>query len=276
MTIPSPEPTSKSFDKQRENPQENLANLRKKLQNFVVVNEQGHNLGQVRDVRLNPDRTVYLVIAQPRGTGEQLAALSVRLVEKINAHLRQVLIQGSALDPLAEPRQNDGLNQTLPLSARNGETDSTASSQAIQPEQVREETIIPLLEERLKLDYKRRKVGEVIIRKKIEKRIVEVPVYYERLIVEQVSPERKQLADVKLSEGAIPDIELLAAQPGSPIVNGEFTSPLAARQALDTIAESLDRRCRRIRIEIELADESLKDTYQAWLNNHAQEKKEQE
>jgi stress response protein YsnF len=271
MTIPSPESTSKSFNKFRDNPQEGLSSLRKKLENFVVVNEQGHSLGQVRDVRLNPDRSVYLVVAQPKGTGEQLAALSVRLVEKINAHLRQVLVHGSALDPLAEPRQGNGWNESPPLSDRDEETVSTSSSQAIQPEQVREETIIPLLEERLKLDYKRRKVGEVIIRKKIETRMVEVPVYYERLIVEQVSPERKQLADVKLSDGDISDIELLAARPGSPLVNGEFTSLLAARQALDTIAESLDRRCRRIRIEIELVDESLKDTYQAWLNNYSQE-----
>jgi len=43
-------------------------------------------------------------------------------------------------------------------------------------------------------------VGEVIVRKVIETRMVEVqvPVRHEKLIVEQVSPERKQLAEIDL------------------------------------------------------------------------------
>jgi len=61
-----------------------------------------------------------------------------------------------------------------------------------------EEEIIRLLGERLVVDRGKRKIGEVIVRKEIETRMIQVPVRREKLIVEQVSPERKQLAEINL------------------------------------------------------------------------------
>ena len=66
--------------------------------------------------------------------------------------------------------------------------------------EVDEETIIRLLEERLVVDSSKRKIGEVIVRKEIETRMVQVPVRREKLIVEQVSPEHKQLAEIDLGQ----------------------------------------------------------------------------
>jgi len=68
--------------------------------------------------------------------------------------------------------------------------------------------IIRLLEERLVVDRSKRKVGEVIIRKEIETRIIQVPVRREKLIIEQVSPERKQLVEIDLGQAEIAGIEL--------------------------------------------------------------------
>ncbi|MBM0741998.1 DUF2382 domain-containing protein [Phormidium sp. CLA17] len=62
------------------------------------------------------------------------------------------------------------------------------------------EETISLLEERLVIDSHRRKIGEVIVRKEIETRIIEVPVRREKLIVEQVSPTYQQLAVVDLGQ----------------------------------------------------------------------------
>jgi len=62
--------------------------------------------------------------------------------------------------------------------------------------------IIRLLAERVVIGRTKRKVGEVIVRKEIETRMIQVqiPVRYEKLIVEQVSPERKQLVEIDLGE----------------------------------------------------------------------------
>lgn len=69
--------------------------------------------------------------------------------------------------------------------------------------------IIRLLGERLVVDCTKRKVGEVIVRKEIVTRTIQVPVRYEKLIVEQVSPERKLLAEIDLGQEEVIGIELL-------------------------------------------------------------------
>jgi hypothetical protein len=139
------------------------------------------------------------------------------------------------------------------------------------PAQLAEElhTELPLLEEQLNVEYQRRKVGEVIIRKQIETRMVQVPVRYEKLIIEQVSPERKPLAEVDLSQGALDNIELTGPE-DKPTVSGEFTSPAVASQALEAIAKALQNRCKSVRIEIELEDGKLQQAYQEWLDQCSQ------
>jgi stress response protein YsnF len=67
------------------------------------------------------------------------------------------------------------------------------------PKTVALETV-RLLEERLVAHRQRRKVGEVIVRKAIETKMIQVPLRREVLIVEQINPEHKQLAVVDLTE----------------------------------------------------------------------------
>lgn len=72
--------------------------------------------------------------------------------------------------------------------------------------EVRDETVIPLREERVIVDRKKRKAGEVIVRKEIETEIIEVPIQRERLIVEQVGDEPKTLAEIDLDDPVNPNI----------------------------------------------------------------------
>lgn len=125
--------------------------------------------------------------------------------------------------------------------------------------------MVPLLEERLQVEYERRKVGEVIIRKKIETRMVQVPVRYEVLVIEQVSPAQKTLAEVDLSQGTFSEAEMPALA-GKPTVSGEFKSAKTASAVIDAIAKTLRHQCKSIRIEIELDDSSLTQSYQDWLD----------
>jgi stress response protein YsnF len=125
--------------------------------------------------------------------------------------------------------------------------------------------MVPLLEERLQVEYEQRKVGEVVIRKKIETRMIQVPVRYEVLVIEQVNPEQKTLAEVDLSQGTFSETEMPMVQ-GQPIVSGEFKSPKTASAVLDAIAKTLRDQCKSIRIEVELADGNLVQSYQDWLD----------
>jgi hypothetical protein len=122
-----------------------------------------------------------------------------------------------------------------------------ASSHRVQDEVVqtvpstvppRFEETISLLEERLIIDSQKRKVGEVIVRKEIETRIVEVPVRREKLIVEQISPTFKQLAVVDLGQMQETEFDRLATAP-TPLLNTtahEFENVDAAIQFLNAIA----------------------------------------
>jgi stress response protein YsnF len=66
-----------------------------------------------------------------------------------------------------------------------------------------DEEIIPLLAERVIVDRHKRKSGEVVIRKVIETEVIEVVVRREKLIVEQVSPEYKELAVIDLGRTSV-------------------------------------------------------------------------
>lgn len=136
--------------------------------------------------------------------------------------------------------------------------------------EVREETVIPLLEERLRVDYTRRKLGEVVVRKTIGTRMVQVPVRYERLHIEQISPEARQLAEVDLSQGNGSDLELTEGMAPEAVVTGEFASLRLASQVLYELGKTLQQ-CKRVRVEIELQDANLQDTYQEWIDNFPQQ-----
>lgn len=91
-------------------------------------------------------------------------------------------------------------HREAPALAGNSHQRSDAIGERVEDEKIR------LLEERLVVDVHKRKIGEVVVRKEVETRIVRVPVRREILIVEQISPEFKQLAVVDL--GQIEDTEI--------------------------------------------------------------------
>jgi len=77
-------------------------------------------------------------------------------------------------------------------------TECDVTVEPVETREVLEEEIIRLLGERLLLTVASVKL-EVIVRKEIETRMIQVPVRRE-VIVEQVSPERKQLAEINLGK----------------------------------------------------------------------------
>ncbi len=138
--------------------------------------------------------------------------------------------------------------------------------------EVIDEMIIPLLEERLVVDRHKRKVGEVVVRKEIETYIVEVPVRREKLIVEQVSPEYKQLAVVDLEQSADQGANHLSnhlENTRRSTVSANFTSVSDAIEFLEAIAVHPSSDTTTVQIDVVLTDQNLQAAYKNWLTQHS-------
>jgi len=188
-------------------------------------------------------------------------------IKKVEIAQRSEYITTKTLGMEASESSNSSI---MPV---NETTDEGSTSTSI-PKAL-EDDIIRLLEERLVVDRSKRKVGEVIVRKEIETRMVQVPVRREKLIVEQVSPERKQLAEIDLGQAEIAGIELLetvskatetASLDSEPTVIGEFNSPKIASLLLNAIALERRHGCKKVRVEIVVEDAERQKTYQEWFN----------
>ncbi|BAY38889.1 hypothetical protein NIES2111_32380 [Nostoc sp. NIES-2111] len=134
-----------------------------------------------------------------------------------------------------------------------------------------------LLEERLVVDNIRQKIGEVVVRKVIETEMVQVPVRREKLIVEQVGPEHRQLAEIDLSQGGISGIELaqngshkLASLNGGLTVSGNFDSAKIASLLLNAIALERNQGCQQVQVTISVVDEEHRKKYQEWFERCSQ------
>jgi hypothetical protein len=112
-----------------------------------------------------------------------------------------------------------------------------------------EQRVIPLLEERLMVDLARQKMGEIVVRKEIETHTitVNVPVRNEKIIVEQVSPIYKKIAEVSLGKFASFDqsiqdknnseiLQLIAGE--KPILDGNSNSKKIISGDLDSFEDA--------------------------------------
>jgi Domain of unknown function (DUF2382) len=175
-------------------------------------------------------------------------------------------------------------------SQRNG---GVEHSQAVaNPAKVLTEQVISLLEERLVVDITRRKVGDIVVRKEIETQLVQVqvPIRREKLIVEQVSPEYKRIAEIDLgSQHVDPEVftssierefsstgngdkSITVALVGTDraALQGRTYSPQAARDMLDELARMPDPDVDNIQIEIVLKNADRQANYQAVLDRYTQ------
>ncbi|WP_353930708.1 DUF2382 domain-containing protein [Okeanomitos corallinicola TIOX110] len=128
----------------------------------------------------------------------------------------------------------------------------------------KEKITIPLLEERLLIENKKHKIGEVIIRKEIETQIVPVSVRREKLIIEQVSPEYQKLAEIDLINKETTEFISLEKDL---IVNGEFTSAKVASLLLNAIAQEENHGCQQIKVTVVVENEYQQQKYQEWFNH---------
>ncbi|WP_414574622.1 DUF2382 domain-containing protein [Anabaena sp. CCY 9402-a] len=152
-------------------------------------------------------------------------------------------------------------------------TSETSDHQTISEHTNDEEKLIRLLEEQLVVGSSKQKIGEVIVRKVIETTMVQVPVRREKLIVEQITPDHKQLAEIDLSCGEITGVELtqserleFTSQVSGLTVSGRFMSPKIASLLLNAIALERNHGCQQVLVSISVDNEEHQQKYQEWFD----------
>lgn len=103
---------------------------------------------------------------------------------------------------------------------------------------------ILLLEERLNVERQRRKVGEVVVRREVETRIIEVPVRREKLVVEQINPEYRQIASIDLASGELSaPAQFADTHTAEQTLKASYLTLRDASHALAAIASELETHC---------------------------------
>ncbi len=264
-----------------------LENLRNKVKNFAVVDNHGQLVGEVRDLIIDANRQLNIIVSKIVTHGSNgLYRLSSKLVKKIDPQIQRIFINidNSQVQDLPEYKERESTDGVMEqnLTAMQQNPDNFPELPVVKEEKSEiefgeenkvEAEIIRLLGERLVVDRSKRKIGEVIVRKEIETRMIQIPVRREKLIVEQVSPEHKQLAEIDLGEEEISslpwkagEIHEAASFDGSLTVTGEFHSPKIASLLLNAIALERNHKCKKIRVTIVVEDEERQKTYQEWFN----------
>lgn len=268
-----------------------LEKLRRKVKNFTVVDKQGKLVGEVRDLVVDANRQLNIIVSKlVEKERKLLFRLKSNVVDKIDPVTKSVSIniEQSQIEYIQKYDVNVQKESTGSKMAQNSAdeqhstyntTSDTVVKQNInQIESVIREDgenlqadIIRLLGERLVVERSKRKVGEVIVRKEIETRMVQIPVRREKLIIEQVGSERKQIAEIDLGQQEISALESKEKIPVTDLddsltVSGEFDSPKIASLLLNAIALERQHGTLKVRVTVVVENEERQKTYQEWFN----------
>jgi len=270
--------------------------VRTKLKSFTVKDNKGQLVGKIKDVYFDASGQLNFVVAGLGSENTRVFILSIKLLKKVDYHQKALFLSinssqvdllpavsanagYSSLEKISEPHSEFNNSElTNPSTAMSNLTDADRTDENLETEEDEEKfdivdrEVIRLLEERLVINRSKRKVGEVIVRKEIETRMVQVPIQWEKLIVEQVGDDPKVLAEIDLGEGSITGIDLTEVKSDrhEPTVKAEFTSVQKASKILNSIASQPRHGCVKVRLELVLENQQLEDTYQKWLaENHS-------
>jgi stress response protein YsnF len=249
------------------------------LEERLLVNRSKRKIGEVVIRKQIETRIVEVPIQSERLVIEKVGSESQEPVEVENLPVDHVSgAWGTEMSgqPAIEQPFTTPTNQFENIDNPNFSESENAS-------EVVEEEMIRLLEERLVVNRSKWKVGEVVARKEVENQVVRVPIRREKLIIEQVSPELKQIAEIDLGNGEVIGVDLRAVSSldrheqsvsdseADYNVIGEFLSPKAASNLLEAIAlQGRPHGCAKIRVELVVDDPQLQATYQNMFDRCSQ------
>ncbi|ACB53997.1 hypothetical protein cce_4649 [Crocosphaera subtropica ATCC 51142] len=110
---------------------------------------------------------------------------------------------------------------------------------------------IKLLQERLKVEREKEKVGEVIVRKETETKVAIVPLQQEKLIVEQVNTDNSQvekIAEVDLKKSQVREQRVESESAST--IKEKFNSCQEATDYLQDIVRELSKQVTAVEIKL--------------------------
>lgn len=218
-----------------------LSQLDKQLVSYQVLDRQGNLRATVTDVDYTSDRSQYLLIKLLESDAQlSLRRLTSNQIEQLNSANKTILSNLTYEQILALP-----LYQPVPPL-------SETEQELLATSKIKESVQISLFEEKLKVNRRKRKVGEVVVRKKIETRMVQVPIHLEKLIVERVGEGSEQIAEVVIGESKINGFESVELTENDTlhITRSNFLTVETARQLLQAISGLSSANNAKIRLEI--------------------------
>jgi stress response protein YsnF len=218
-----------------------LSQLDKQLISYSILDRQGDLRATVTDVDYTSDGSQYLLIKLLESNVQlSLRRLTSNQIEQLNSANKTILSNLTYEQILALP-----LYQPVPPLSK-------TEQELLDTSKIKESVQISLYEEKLKVNRRKRKVGEVVVRKKIETRMIQVPIRTEKLIVERIGEGPEQIAEVVISESKIDGFESvdLLEDDNLHITRSRYLNVKTARQLLQAISGLSSANNAKIRLEI--------------------------
>lgn len=249
-----------------------LIQLYRQITSFNVVNLKGTIIAAVKNFYVDTRNNLYLLISPLNNYDENLQYLmSSEWIEQIGIPQKILVVNLNESDIVNLPAINQADTYTN-LPSRTDTVDASKLAETPINKTLdssdSDEVTVPLLEERLLVNRSKRKLGEVIIRKKVKTHLVQVPVRKEVLIIEQIGSPNKQLTEIDLAESEVPGVVVNPSDNTEVnfVVRGELISPQVASEVLREIALEQQHGCKKISIEIEVQNYEQQVKYQEIIN----------
>lgn len=131
---------------------------------------------------------------------------------------------------------------------------------------------ISLLEEKLVVKRHKQKIGEVIVRKEIETKMIHLPIRREKLIVEKTGTTTEQLAAINLSEEKVNGVKFSDLENATNIYQSQsnFISLETLQELLAEIA--INSTAKNVKVRLEIISDRPEDQkrYQDLCNQYRQ------
>ncbi|MEM7592034.1 MAG: DUF2382 domain-containing protein [Cyanobacteria bacterium P01_A01_bin.83] len=236
-----------------------LSKLDKQLISYQVLDRQGIARAEVKDIYYDVNNEINLLI-ELKSINNQLNLHRLEHTDICQINLDEKLI----LSNLSQQQlENSPLYQTVPTHIKEALSQSSLyddcemnpSKDDIdinQQSDSLEVAAIPLLEEKLQVARHKQKVGEVIVRKQVETKIVEVPLRREKLIVERIGKNPEQLTEVVIGSGEVNGFQYneLNDRDRLHLTNSHFLDLPMAQKLLEAITQASATANTKIRLEI--------------------------
>jgi stress response protein YsnF len=231
-----------------------LSELEKQLISYKVLDRQGIYRAKVTDIYYDVSNELNLLITLVDVDKKlDLRKLELQDICQLDSDNQEILSNLSS-----QQLENLPIYQPVPPHFKDALANSPMSDDSMNPAHNERELSEPdtyhisLLEEKLQVNRRQQKVGEVLVRKQVETRMVKVPIRREKLIVERIGKHPKRLTEVVVTEGRVNGFKYEELQNTDElhITKSHFLDVQTAQHLLEALAHLSSVGNARVRVEI--------------------------